>query len=1073
MFIVQFIFEWKQWFRGKSFWMYAACFYLFSALAMVGASGMFGEGSVGEATIANAPYSIFSLSAFFTKLLLLVVPAVAGTTLFRERQYNIHALFFSYPIHKKVFLWAKLAAIFCLLLVLALCVLAGFVTGMIFAKNHQVEGPISWSTIGFILVAYMIPVLLAGISVVFFTVAFTKNVYHGFIIMICFWLLSETINRLSAISILQILSDPIGDNLILKPTLFLSQTEKNNLPLSFPPEYVWNRMWWFCIGGILIYAGQWYYLDKGFFAINNYQVKQKFASLDKIKTTIGLPTFSYNKISRFKLMYSIGLQEVTLILKDPVFILLNTIGGVWLVVWLMSPHPQTQMKMVPVTGIALGYPIFFYSFLVQLLTFLYAGIVLNRAKLAGISDLLATTPAPDWVFVIGKWLGLVFMQMAILLFLTLIVSAVQVVSGYPVATPIDTFISLFVIHLTGYIIWAMLAMLVQAIATNTFTGLFVLILITLAVYQLADLGFESPLLRFNAIPEPDFYFRFSDMTNYGGLLFPFLLHRFYWLFVGTMLLLLTIPLVQRERTGNAKERFRLARAKMRTKFYTKSFVFAGGSFMVLGIVIINFTQAKPLSVNINDEAHVLKDFKEDFAPFLNIKQPVITKLTAYINIIPGEFFEINGQYVLKNYHNTNIDTLLIRSSFHNETFFDWQEVATSLNSNGLVKVQVLRLNKTLLPGDTMAVRFRVVHKGNRGYEPENRVVQNGIYINSGAFPRIGWRDSNYPADSLLKSSHYQGNDEHGLLTDITIKTDPEHQAFAPGYMVFGQKSELNNIYRYITIKPIKFSFAILSGKYLEKRDSIGSAQLSIWHHPAHTYCLRNMMNGLKSSIAYHEKWFTQLEYDTINIAAFARPYGTFATLAGNCIPVSESRFLQDTNQLHQTGTDLGFYVLAHEMSHHWWGNQLQPAHAPGATMLTESLAEYVTLKVYEAQYGRNRALDFLAIQKNRYLAGRALAGKSEPELIRAGEKDDYLSYGKGALAFYMLADKWGEANLNTVLKQFLLEHAGHKPPYPTAGDLLKAIYREAPLNIHSFLHDAFESNNWNSFERHLKDYPKL
>ncbi|MCU0388491.1 MAG: hypothetical protein MUE71_07790, partial [Chitinophagaceae bacterium] len=114
---------------------------------------------------------------------------------------------------------------------------------------------------------------------------------------------------------------------------------------------------------------------------------------------------------------------------------------------------------------------------------------------------------------------------------------------------------------------------------------------------------------------------------------------------------------------------------------------------------------------------------------------------------------------------------------------------------------------------------------------------------------------------------------------------------------------------------------------------------------------------------------------------------------------------------------------------------------------------------------------FLGIQKNRYLAGRAQAGQHERALADAGEGDEYLVYGKGAIAFYLLADKWGEANLNRVLKAFLQHYSGQKPPYPKAVDLLEALYREAPSNLHPFIHDAFESNDWHSLEKHLKGYP--
>jgi ABC-2 type transport system permease protein len=723
--------------------------------------------------------------------------------------------------------------------------------------------------------------------------------------------------------------------------------------------------------------------------------------------------------------------------------------------------------MVPVSGIALGYPIFFYSFLVQLLTFLYAGIVLNRAKQAGIHDLLATTPAPDQVFIAGKWLGIVFMQMGILLFLTCIISVIQLYSGYPVVTPLFTFFTLFEIHLSGFIIWGMLAMFVQAISGNTFTGLFILILITLGVLQMADMGIESPLLRFNAIPEPDFYFRYSDMAGYGGVMVSFFTYRFYWLTAGLFFLLLAMPIWQRERAGSIKERFIHISAKLKSRFYLRSFAIIFVCFLAITLYIKNFIHTKNPLLGIQDEAQILQAFKKEFASYLNLKQPVIKKLTANIKVVPGESFEIHGSYFLKNHHDSKIDTLLIRTSFHDHTFFTWQGVAEVIAINRNLKVEMVKLNKTLLPGDSLVLRFKVVHAGNLGYEKEKRIVQNGIYINNTVFPRIGWRDGSYTDDSLQKNHHYQGNDEHGILTDITISTVPGHQAFAPGNLVNSQSYLHENTFRYVTTTPIKFSFAVLSGKYFHRRDSTGNTQVSIWYHPTHTYCLSNMLNGIKSSIAYHEKWFSPLGFDTIKAIAFARSYGTFATLSANCIPVSEIRFLQDTNYLHQRGTDLGFYVMAHEMSHHWWGNQLQPAHAPGASMLTESLAEYVTLKVYEGHYGSARALEFLRIQKNRYLGGRAQAGKREPGLAKTGENDDYLAYGKGALAFYLLAGKWGEDNLNNMIQGFLKDYSGQKPPYPTSSDFIKVLYRKSPQNLHNFIHTAFETNNWPAFAEHL------
>ncbi|MBL0052998.1 MAG: hypothetical protein IPP29_16560 [Bacteroidetes bacterium] len=96
--------------------------------------------------------------------------------------------------------------------------------------------------------------------------------------------------------------------------------------------------------------------------------------------------------------------------------------------------------------------------------------------------------------------------------------------------------------------------------------------------------------------------------------------------------------------------------------------------------------------------------------------------------------------------------------------------------------------------------------------------------------------------------------------------------------------------------------------------------------------------------------------------------------------------------------DLSFYVAAHELSHHWWGNQVSPADALGATMITESMAEYITAKIYEKKYGKQGALKFLKIQRIRYLSGRANETEQEPPLYLVNPEQSYISYGKGAIA---------------------------------------------------------------------------
>lgn len=77
------------------------------------------------------------------------------------------------------------------------------------------------------------------------------------------------------------------------------------------------------------------------------------------------------------------------------------------------------------------------------------------------------------------------------------------------------------------------------------------------------------------------------------------------------------------------------------------------------------------------------------------------------------------------------------------------------------------------------------------------------------------------------------------------------------------------------------------------------------------------------------------------------------------MPYSESiGFLVNLNK--PDDIDFVFYVVAHEMGHQWWAHQLVGANMEGATLLSESLAQYSALMVMEKEYGRDTMCKFLA-----------------------------------------------------------------------------------------------------------------
>jgi aminopeptidase N len=148
-------------------------------------------------------------------------------------------------------------------------------------------------------------------------------------------------------------------------------------------------------------------------------------------------------------------------------------------------------------------------------------------------------------------------------------------------------------------------------------------------------------------------------------------------------------------------------------------------------------------------------------------------------------------------------------------------------------------------------------------------------------------------------------------------------------------------------------------------------------------------------------------------------------------------------------------VTAHEVAHQWWAHQVIGANVQGATVLSESLAQYSALMVMEHEYGRGQMRQFLKTELDRYLAGRGGERIDEQPLYRV-ENQQYIHYQKGSLVFYRLREELGEAAVNRALHKFLVAKAYQQPPYTTTLELLDFIRAEARPDQQGLITDLFE-----------------
>src|SRR5438105_10910309 len=214
--------------------------------------------------------------------------------------------------------------------------------------------------------------------------------------------------------------------------------------------------------------------------------------------------------------------------------------------------------------------------------------------------------------------------------------------------------------------------------------------------------------------------------------------------------------------------------------------------------------------------------------------------------------------------------------------------------------------------------------------------------------------------------------------------------------------------------------------------------------------------GVRDSLDCYTKNFSPYQHRQVRILEFPR-YQSFAQSFPNTIPYSESiGFIARVKPDDPKDIDYLYYVTAHEVAHQWWAHQVIGANVQGATMLSETLAQYSALMVMKHKYGDAKMRRFLKYELDNYLLGRSMERKKELPLYR-NENQSYIHYRKGSISMYALQDAIGEDNVNRALASYIKKVAFQEPPYTTSRELLAEFRAVTPPEFQYFITDLFET----------------
>ena len=565
------------------------------------------------------------------------------------------------------------------------------------------------------------------------------------------------------------------------------------------------------------------------------------------------------------------------------------------------------------------------------------------------------------------------------------------------------------------------------------------------------------------------------MNGYGHFLTAQLWFTAYWaLFLGILLVLASAFWV-RGVAPSGRERIAQAIQKMRggtglaLAGFTIAFIGAG-SFIFYNTNVLN-TYITP-----DQQMDLQARYEQEFKKFENTPQPRIVATDLDVDLRPeNQSVSFKGSYRIRNNHQQPLKEIHIQMVDDKWlTSIEFGKATLSFHNKD-IGYRIYTLASPMQPGEERSMNFRVdvVENGFANSGNQSSIVENGSFFNNRMLPSFGYDDNaqiqdrnerrkrnlgepqRMPKleDEAARANTYIGNDADWIDFKTTICTAPDQTALAPGYLQKEFTRDGRRCFSYAMDRPMLNFYAYLSARWEIRKGMYKNIPIEIYYDPKHPYNVDRMIESVQKSLAYYEANFSPYQHKQVRIIEFPG-YQRFAQAFANTIPYSEDiGFVADLRD--PDNIDYVFYVTAHEIAHQWWAHQVIGANAQGATVLSESLAQYSALMVMEKEYGREKMRRFLKYELDRYLSERGGEIIEEQPLYRV-ENQQYIHYRKGSMAFYRLREEMGETALNRALSKFIADKAYQKAPFTTSKELITYIRAEAETEQQVLITDLFE-----------------
>lgn len=1076
-------FEFRYQLRQPIFWIVTSIFFLL-AFGLTCADQLLPSGN----NFRNAPYTIVETHLLFSLIFMLVTTALVANPVLRDDETGFGPIIRVTRISKFVYIYGRFSGAFAAASLCLMSIPAALLVGslMPWLDPHTV-GPMHLQDYAFAYFLMALPSVWFT-STLFFTVAtVTRSMmwtYLSVLAVTILYLAGRTfLGRLDMATFAAVV-EPFGLAAFSNVTKFWTTTDRNTLLPALDGVLLWNRLLFVAVGFSLLAVAYsiFSFAPRG---IRLRRVDDRDAELSprtprlSVRERGRVPCISALQVSLviLRMRTRMELGQVFKSAAFPVLLALsiaNALGILWHpapINYGVDSYPLAQ-NVIDSLRVAL-------KLVTVIVAIYYAGELVWRDRERRMHEIIDSTPAPDWSFVVPKTLGILLALISVLLVSVLTGIAVQLFKGY-MHIEIGEYLTWYVFPTAwDMTLLAILALVLQVVAPSKFAGWGLMVLYFISRQVAHSLGFDDNLFNYGGAPEV----ALSTMNGVGTFERTAVWFQAYWSAFAIVLLVLAYGLWRRGSDTRFAPRWMQLKKRLAGSAGVVALV-ALLAFAGLGSYIFRNTHIWNDYRSTTEENRYKADVERTLQQYRNVAEPSVADVVLNIDLDSlNQSLVAHGRYVFVNRTGAPLERIFVSwnrdaemrdlkiEGARLERAFD--DPAHSKRSPPSADADVrsfhdriYRFDRPMASGEQRTLEFDSSFRqhGFKNDDNQHFLVDNGSLVTNGQYaPFFGpWIDNlegealrrKYGLPAVLpKPKTDLGRGWDMAKSDITVSTVVDQTPLAPGYKVSDVVKGSRRTVRFVTDTPITTGFPVVSARYLVKEEEYKGVNLAVYYDYRTPWNVQRMMAAVKMGLDYYQANFSPYQFRQFRIIEIPTYWGAAVSFA-NTIPYAESLgFVSD--QRDPTKIDYVGYVTAHELAHQWWAHQVIPADAPGGAALTETLAQYSALMVMEKDHGQDKIRRFLRYELDDYLSGRGGAALAEPTLAQVTDQG-YVYYKKGSLVMYLLRDQLGEKAVNAALHNFLLRFAFKGVPYPATSDLIAALRAEADPQHQDLITDLFE-----------------